>query len=72
MVKRDGRSRKRSKKKCTRKHKKTKPIRRDGYTTKKALQEIDLSYIDGMVDNTKGRKGFKTSSLIKALLFMYI
>ena len=72
MVKRDGRSRKRSKKKCTRKHKKTKPIRRDGYTTKRALQEIDLSYIDGMIDNTKGRKGFKTSSLIKALLFMHI
>jgi len=72
MVNRDGRSRKRSKKKCTRKHKKTKPIRRDGYTTKRALQEIDLSYIDGMIDNTKGRKGFKTSSLIKALLFMHI
>jgi len=72
MVNRDGRSRKRSKKKCTRKHKKIKPIRRDGYTTKQVLQEIDLSYIDKMQDNKKGRKGFKTSSLIKALLFMYI
>lgn len=72
MVKRDGGSRKRSKKKCTRKNKKPKPIRRDGYTTKKALQEIDLSYIDEINDNKKGRKGFKTSSLIKALLLMYI
>lgn len=72
MVRKDGRSRKRSKKKSTLKNKKTKPIRRDGYTTKKALQEIDLSYIDEMNDNTKGRKGFKTSSLIKAILLMYI
>ena len=72
MIKRDGRSRKRSEKVSTRKNKKTKPIRRDGYTTKRALQAIDLSFIDELVDNTKGRKGFKTSSLIKALLLMYI
>lgn len=72
MVRKDGRSRKRSKKESTLKNKKTKPIRRDGYTTKKALQEIDLSYIDELNDNTKGRKGFKTSSLIKAILLMYI
>jgi transposase len=72
MVKRDGRSRKRSKKESTRKHKKIKPIRRDGYTTKRALQEIDLSYIDDLDDGKKGRKGFITSSLIKALLLMYI
>lgn len=72
MVKRDGRSRRRSKKKCTRKHKKIKPIRRDGYTTKQALQAIDLSFIDEIDNRGKGRKGFKTSSLIKALLLMYI
>jgi len=72
MVKRDGRSRKRSKKESTRKHKKIKPIRRDGYTTKRALQEIDLSYIDDLDDSKKERKGFITSSLIKALLLMYI
>jgi len=72
MVKRDGRSRKRSKKESTQKNKKTKPIRRDGYTTKRALQEIDLSYIDDMDDGKKGRKGFTASSLIKALLLMYI
>lgn len=72
MTKRDGRSRKRSKKESTRTHKKTKPVRRDGYTTKRALQEIDLSYIDDMDDGKKGRKGFMTSSLIKALLLMYI
>jgi len=72
MVRRDGRSRKRSKTESTRKHKKTKPIRRDGYTTKRALQEIDLSYIDDMDDGKKGRKGFIASSLIKALLLMYI
>jgi len=72
MVKRDGRSHKRSKKKCTHKHKKIKPIRRDGYTTKQALQAIDLSFIDEIDNRKKGRKGFKTSSLIKALLLMYI
>ena len=72
MVKRDGRSRKRSKKERTQKNKKTKPIRRDGYTTKRALQEIDLSYIDDMDDGKKGRKGFTASSFIKALLLMYI
>ena len=72
MVKRDGRSRKRSKEKCTRKHKKIKPIRRDGYTTKQALQAVDLSFIDEIDNREKGRKGFKTSSLIKALLLMYI
>ena len=72
MVKRDGRSRKRSKKKCTRKHKKIKPIRRDGYTTKQALQAIDLSYIDETTRKNKGRKGFHTSCLIKAMLLMYI
>lgn len=68
----DGGSRKRSKKESTRKHKKTKPVRRDGYTTKRALQEIDLSYIDNLDDDKKGRKGYRTSSLIKALLLMYI
>lgn len=72
MVNRDGRSRKRSKKKCTRKHKKIKPIRRDGYTTKQALQAIDLSYIDEITRKNKGRKGFKNSSLIKAMLLLYI
>ncbi len=72
MVTRDGRSQKRSKKKCTRKHKKIKPIRRDGYTTKQALQTIDLSYIDEITRKNKGRKGFHTSSLIKAMLLMYI
>lgn len=72
MVNRDGRSRKRSKKKCTHKHKKIKPIRRDGYTSKQALQAVDLSYIDEMTQKKKGRKGFKNSSLIKALLLMYI
>ncbi len=72
MVKRDGRSRKRSKKKNTNENKKVKPIRRDGYTTRRALQEIDLSYIDEMETSKKGRKGFKMSSLIKALLLMYI
>ena len=72
MVTRDGRSRKRSKKKCTRKHKKIKPIRKDGYTTKQALQSIDLSYIDEINRKKKGRKGFKNSSLIKAMLLMYI
>jgi len=72
MVTRDGRSQKRSKKKCTRKHKKIKPIRRDGYTTKQALQAIDFSYIDEMTRKNKGRKGFHTSSLIKAMLLMYI
>jgi len=72
MVKRDGRSQKRSKKESTCKNKKTKPIRRDGYTTKRALQEIDLSYINKMDNGKKGRKGFTTSSLIKALLLMCI
>lgn len=72
MANRDGRSRKRSKKKCTRKHKKIKPIRRDGYTTKQALQAIDLSYIDEITRKNKGRKGFKNSNLIKAMLLMYI
>ena len=56
MVKRDGRSRKRSKKKNTNENKKVKPIRRDGYTTRRALQEIDLSYIDEMETSKKGRK----------------
>jgi len=72
MVNRDGRSCKRSKKKCTRKHKKIKPIRRDGYTTKQALQAINLSYIDEITRKNKGRKGFKNSNLIKAILLMYI
>lgn len=72
MVKRDGRSRKRSKKKCTQRHKKIKPIRKDAYTTKQALQAIDLSYIDEITQKDKGRKGFKNSSLIKAILLMYI
>jgi transposase len=73
MVTRDGGSRKRSKKESTQKHKKTKPVRRDGYTTKRALQEIDLSYIDDLDEcKKKGRKGYRTSSLIKALLLMYI
>jgi len=69
MIKRDGRSRKRSEKVSTRKNKKTKPIRRDGYTTKRALQAIDFSFIDELVDNTKGRKPFKTSSLIFIIIF---
>jgi transposase len=73
MVTRDGGSRKRSKKESTRKHKKTKPVRRDGYTTKRVLQEIDLSYIDDLDEcKKKGRKGYMPSSLIKALLLMYI
>ena len=72
MANRDGRSRKRSKKKSNRKHKKIKPIRRDGYTTKQALQAIDLSYIDEITRKNKGRKGFKNSNLIKAMLLMYI
>jgi len=72
MVGRDGGSHKRSTKKRATKHKKVKPIRRDGYTTRRALQEIDLSYIDEMAMRTTGRNGFKTSSLIKALLLMYI
>jgi transposase len=72
MVNRDGRSCKRSKKKCACKHKKIKPIRRDGYTTKQALQTINLSYIDEITRKSKGRKGFKNSNLIKAMLLMYI
>jgi len=72
MVRRDGGPHKRSKSRSARKDKKAKPIRRDGYTTKRALQEIDLSYIDEMDNGKKGRRGFRTSSLIKALLFMYI
>ncbi|MFQ6128467.1 MAG: transposase [Thermoplasmata archaeon] len=73
MVKRrDGGPRRRSKSKRKRKDKKAKPIRRDGYTVKRALQEIDLSYIDERDNGKKGRRGFLTSSLIRALLLMYI
>lgn len=57
-------------KKC--KHKKVKPVRRDGYTVKRVLKEYDLSYIDEMDNGKKGRKGFKTSALIRALLLMYL
>jgi len=66
----NGRSLKRSKKKCTHKHKKIKPIRRDGYITKQALQTIELSYIDEITQKNKGRKGFKNSNLIKAMLLI--
>lgn len=72
MARRDGGPRKGSKGKRKKKHKKAKPIRRDGYTTKRALQEIDLSHIDEMDNGKKGRKGFPTSALIRALLLMYI
>lgn len=71
-VGRDGGPRKRSKGNHGVGRKKGKPVRRDGYTARKALKELDLSFVDDMDRDRRGSRGFPKSALIKALLLMYL